>query len=63
MDKNELNCVCENLSQMPENFVVAMAYVPMQTDLTTYTCADALDNGTLFPELNKRFYGGKCCGE
>lgn len=62
MEKNNSKCICENLPQMPENTVVTMAYVPMQTDLSTYPCNEALNNGTLFPELNKRFFGGKCNG-
>ena len=41
---------------------LAMAYVPFQTELVTYTSSEALCNGTLFPELDKKFYGGKCCG-
>lgn len=63
MDKRNCKCVCENASFLPENPVVAMAYVPMQTELVTYNCTQALSNGTLFPELDKRFFGGKCCGE
>ena len=43
-------------------FPIAMAYVPFQTELITYTSMEALCNGTLFPELDKNFYGGKCCG-
>lgn len=56
-------CKC-NYKQMPKlpcDTVVTMAYVPFQVDLVTYTSSEALCNGTLFPELDKKFYGGKCC--
>lgn len=62
MEKTECKCFCENLPKLPCDTVLAMAYVPFQTDLVTYTCSEALNNGTLFPELNLKFYGGKCCG-
>lgn len=42
---------------LPENPVVAMAYVPFQTDSSTYDDMKALQAGTLFPVLNKPFYG------
>ena len=61
MDKH-INCVCEDLPKLPQYMVTAMAYVPFQTELVTYTSMEALYNGTLFPELDKKFYGGKCCG-
>lgn len=62
MEQNTINCVCEVMPKLPKHQVVAMAYVPFQTELVTYNCFEALDNGTLFPELDKKFYGGKCCG-
>ena len=40
-----------------ENFALAMAYVPMQQFEETYDPEQALDNGTLFPALNKPFLG------
>ncbi|MBO5912436.1 MAG: spore coat associated protein CotJA [Clostridia bacterium] len=36
---------------------IAMAYVPMQKWTEVYTEEDALCRGTLFPELDKPFYG------
>lgn len=45
------------LSALPENPVPAMAYVPFQTDATTYDAMQALKVGTLFPVLNKPFLG------
>ena len=53
---------CKTMPKLPSDVVVAMAYVPFQTELVTYTSSEALSNGTLFPELDKKFYGGKCCG-
>lgn len=63
MENNECRCVCRDLPKLPADPVVAMAYVPMQTELVTYPSAEGFNNGTLFPELNKKFYGGKCCGQ
>lgn len=62
MEQKTMNCICKELSKLPDSPVVAMAYVPFQTELVTYTCVEALNNGTLFPELDKKFYGGKCHG-
>lgn len=62
METKTLNCICEEMPKLPQCPVAAMAYVPFQTDLVTYTCVEALNKGTLFPELDKKFYGGKCCG-
>ncbi|MBC8534779.1 spore coat associated protein CotJA [Clostridiales bacterium NSJ-40] len=45
------------MAPLPENMVVAMAYVPFQQFSKVYTPEKALDNGTLFPELDKPFYG------
>ena len=42
---------------LPANPVVAMAYVPMQTDTAVYDEFNALVCGTLFPCLNKPFKG------
>lgn len=61
MDKH-INCLCEDLPKLPKYMVTTMAYVPFQTELVTYTSMEALCNGTLFPLLDKKFYGGKCCG-
>lgn len=44
-------------SALPENPVVAMAYVPFQTDLNVYDENKALSVGTLFPVLDKPFTG------
>lgn len=43
------------LSPLPANPVVTMAYVPMQQFGSMYEPEQAWSNGTLFPELNKPF--------
>lgn len=48
------------ISPLPVNTVVAMLYVPMQTDTTMFDEMKALECGTLFPVLSKPF-AGKCC--
>lgn len=45
------------MSPLPDNMVVAMAYVPFQQFSKVYPPEKALDAGTLFPELDKPFYG------
>ena len=45
------------ITPFPENPVVAMAYVPYQQFEKTYPAEKALSAGTLFPELDKPFYG------
>ena len=60
MEQNK--CICKKMPHLPEDTVVTMSYVPFQTEIVIYTSEEALCNGTLFPELDKKFYGGKCCG-
>lgn len=62
MEQKECMCICKKMPHLPECTAVAMAYVPFQTDLVTYTSEEGLRNGTLFPVLDKKFYGGKCHG-
>ncbi|MCM1114794.1 MAG: spore coat associated protein CotJA [Clostridium sp.] len=42
---------------LPEDAAVTMAYIPLQLEAITYDDEKALDNGTLFPVLNKPFMG------
>ena len=42
---------------LPADPVPAMAYVPFQQFGRTFPPERALDAGTLFPELDKPFYG------
>ncbi len=62
MEEYKCQYDCKTLPKLPSDVTVTMAYVPFQTELVTYTSGEALCNGTLFPELDKKFYGGKCCG-
>ena len=55
------SCSCPSqdaLPPLPENPVVAMAYVPFQTDIAVYDAAKALQRGTAFPVLDKPFLAG-----
>lgn len=45
---------------LPSDSAVTMAYVPYQTEFKAYCPEIALQNGTLFPSLDKPFFGGKC---
>ncbi|MBQ2775145.1 MAG: spore coat associated protein CotJA [Clostridia bacterium] len=55
------SCTCrDNITSFPEEYGLAMAYVPVQTDLTIYDDMQALEVGTLFPVLNKPFLGAGC---
>lgn len=49
----------ENRPPLPKDASVTMAYVPLQEELVTYDEEKALANGTLFPSLNKEFFGGR----
>lgn len=51
---------CCPTSALPTDTVVTMAYIPVQTDSTVYCPETALQNGTLFPVLDKPFLGGRC---
>lgn len=42
-----------------ENFALAMAYVPIQHFHNVYELDEAMQYGTIFPELNKPFMGWK----
>ena len=42
-----------------DDMVLAMAYVPVQQFGATYDAENGLAEGTIFPELNKPFYGCK----
>lgn len=46
-------------SAFPAQTPVAMCYVPLQTLETVYEPETALRQGTLFPELDKPFLGGR----
>lgn len=42
---------------LPADASVTMAYIPLQESLKTYPEEEGLKNGTIFPTLNKEFYG------
>lgn len=45
------------LPSFPEDYAVAMAYIPYQQDAKSYDAEKALARGTLFPVLDKPFWG------
>lgn len=50
------------LSSFPEDYAVAMAYIPYQQNADSYDAEKALSRGTLFPVLDKPFLGrAGCC--
>lgn len=49
---------CEEENEM-QSLPLAMAYVPIQHFKTVYELNEALQYGTIFPELNKPFMGWK----
>ena len=52
------------LSPLPHDTVEAMAYVPFQQlGSTLYAPAQALESGTVYPILDKPFFGKKCGGK
>ena len=57
-DNNSLEYL--GTTPLPETVVTAMAYVPFQTDTKQFAPEKALQNGTLFTNLNKPFSEGKC---
>lgn len=48
------------ISTLPDNPQVAMAYVPYQNAKALYSAEQGMCSGTMFPCLNKPFYGKKC---
>lgn len=45
------------MTAFPEDYALAMAYVPFQMSNETYDAEKALCQGTLFPVLDKPFVG------
>ncbi len=52
---------CQDQSDPLSGMAIAMAYVPWQFMNETYEPDKALQYGTIFPELNKPFYGKGGC--
>ncbi len=55
----EMNMPATEGARPIKDAVLAMAYVPMQEYGLMYDQADALEAGTLFPDLDKPFLGKK----
>ena len=59
-DYNEEKCIeMKQMTPFPAVTVEAMAYVPFQQYKTIYSAEKGLENGTIFPELDKPFLGTK----
>ena len=63
MNNNDIkNCINDNYcvvsSKDNDNSVLTMAFVNMQPLDSVYELEQAFKEGTLFPNINKRFYGG-----
>ncbi len=54
---NGANSPITYIPPLPRDPQVTMAYVPYQNMNHTYLPEEALDRGTLFPELDKPFLG------
>jgi hypothetical protein len=52
----------DNRKAIPEDATPTMAYIPLQLEVITYDNEKALNNGTLFPVLNKPFLGRRVEG-
>lgn len=64
MDAIEKMMSVYGLSPLPLDTVEAMAYVPFQPmGAKTYSPIQGLEAGTMYPTLNKPFYGKKCFGD
>lgn len=52
------------ITPFPADTSEAMVYIKYQpNEAKTYPPAQGLESGTMFPSLNKPFYGSKCSGE
>ena len=47
----------EKRPALPKDASVTMAYIPLQETLESYSEKEALQNGTLYPQLDKIFKG------
>lgn len=56
-DRNQCDDDCSRSRDMLYGVPLAMGYVPWQNFECTYEPAQALQAGTIFPELDKPFYG------
>ena len=64
MEYTELISEHYGLSKFPEKVSEAMAYVPFQEENSPiYSAVQGFSVGTMYPSLNKPFYGNKCGGK
>ncbi len=63
-ERSNANCVkkcnIQPVGKFPECTPIAMAYVPFQEINELYDDCKALERGTVFPCLDKPFFGGRC---
>ena len=51
------------LRSLPDKPIEAMAYIPFQPNgAETYTAVRGFEAGTMYPALDKPFFGSKCRG-
>ena len=61
MDIIEIMAEKYGIAPFPDKSVEAMAYVKFQPEnAATYSPTQGFASGTMYPTLNKPFYGGKC---
>lgn len=61
MDAIEKIMIDYGIAPLPNSPVEAMAFVPFQpANPKLYAAVQGFESGTMFPTLNKPFYGGKC---
>ena len=62
--KNMSSCLntdyCVEIPHNRNDGILTMAFVDMQPFENVYSMSDAFSSGTLFPNLDKPFYGGRC---
>ena len=58
-DMENMNCENNHNDSCIDNMPLAMAYVPMQRWKNVYSNDVALTRGTIFPELDLPFLGGR----
>lgn len=51
------SCSLQDPGPLPADMVNVMAYVPYQQYNSVYQPEKGFDQGTIFPELDKQFYG------
>jgi|NGEPerStandDraft_9_1074522.scaffolds.fasta_scaffold02114_3 hypothetical protein len=60
---NAMHQMENEMSPFPEYTPVGMTYTPMQKIKTIYEPETAFMQGTVFPDLDKPFLGGRGCSK